>query len=142
MPITRGTRSLRAAPPSGRSTQQQSDDVASTPSSPSTANTSPANSAHGSPESVQVDSDIKTPSPIRNSVPLSMHFDEEKKSSPTERKPRLMIQKMVLENFKSYAGTKNIGPFHKVCTLIVSHPFHDLTTFKMYMLVNLCTHRL
>lgn len=28
--------------------------------------------------------------------------------------PRLMIKKMVLENFKSYAGVKEIGPFHKV----------------------------
>lgn len=29
-------------------------------------------------------------------------------------KPRLFIKKMVLENFKSYAGKKHIGPFHKV----------------------------
>jgi hypothetical protein len=28
---------------------------------------------------------------------------------------RMVIQKMVLHNFKSYAGTKEIGPFHKVC---------------------------
>jgi hypothetical protein len=27
---------------------------------------------------------------------------------------RLMIKKMVLENFKSYAGAKEIGPLHKV----------------------------
>ena len=29
-------------------------------------------------------------------------------------KPRPIITKMVLENFKSYAGVKEIGPFHKV----------------------------
>jgi structural maintenance of chromosome 4 len=29
-------------------------------------------------------------------------------------KPRLFIKKMVLENFKSYAGQQHIGPFHKV----------------------------
>lgn len=29
-------------------------------------------------------------------------------------KPRLFIKTMVLENFKSYAGKKHIGPFHKV----------------------------
>lgn len=28
--------------------------------------------------------------------------------------PRLTIKKMVLENFKSYAGRIEIGPFHKV----------------------------
>ena len=28
--------------------------------------------------------------------------------------PRLMIKKIVCENFKSYAGIKELGPFHKV----------------------------
>lgn len=28
--------------------------------------------------------------------------------------PRLMIKKIVAKNFKSYAGTIEIGPFHKV----------------------------
>lgn len=34
----------------------------------------------------------------------------------TEKKPkkRLIIRKMVLVNFKSYAGRQEIGPFHKV----------------------------
>ena len=32
-------------------------------------------------------------------------------------KPRLAIKKMVLENFKSYAGRVEIGPFHKVFPL-------------------------
>jgi len=32
-------------------------------------------------------------------------------------KGRLMISKMVFENFKSYAGVKEIGPFHHVCSL-------------------------
>lgn len=27
---------------------------------------------------------------------------------------RLMIREMVLENFKSYAGKQQVGPFHKV----------------------------
>lgn len=30
---------------------------------------------------------------------------------------RLMIYKMVNENFKSYAGTQELGPFHKVFTI-------------------------
>eukprot|EP00954_Amorphochlora_amoebiformis_P027962 1389084-Amorphochlora_amoeboformis.AAC.1 len=33
-------------------------------------------------------------------------------ADPTE--PRLMIKKIVMENFKSYYGEKTIGPFHKV----------------------------
>ena len=32
---------------------------------------------------------------------------------------RLMIKKMVLENFKSYAGIKEIGPFHKCFSSVV-----------------------
>ncbi|KAG1471270.1 hypothetical protein G6F56_002222 [Rhizopus delemar] len=31
----------------------------------------------------------------------------------TEKEPRLVIKKMVLNNFKSYAGRQVIGPFHK-----------------------------
>ena len=30
------------------------------------------------------------------------------------QRPRLVIHKMVLNNFKSYAGKIEIGPFHKV----------------------------
>lgn len=33
--------------------------------------------------------------------------------------PRLMISKIVNENFKSYAGVQTLGPFHKVWRLIV-----------------------
>ena len=31
---------------------------------------------------------------------------------------RLMITKLVMENFKSYGGRKEIGPFHKVWLLV------------------------
>jgi hypothetical protein len=31
-----------------------------------------------------------------------------------ERKPRMVINKMTLNNFKSYYGKQEIGPFHKV----------------------------
>jgi len=34
-------------------------------------------------------------------------------------RPRLVIEKMVLENFKSYAGVQEIGPFHRCFTAIV-----------------------
>ena len=29
-------------------------------------------------------------------------------------KPRLVIKRLELENFKSYAGVQHVGPFHKV----------------------------
>jgi hypothetical protein len=37
-------------------------------------------------------------------------------AAPPKPTQRLIIKKMVLENFKSYAGTVEIGPFHKVCS--------------------------
>ena len=36
-------------------------------------------------------------------------------------KPRLMISKIVCTNFKSYAGVRELGPFHKV--IISCHSF-------------------
>lgn len=35
-------------------------------------------------------------------------------SPAAEAEPRLLIIKIVCENFKSYAGVKELGPFHKV----------------------------
>eukprot|EP01083_Nonionella_stella_P191106 707555_1 len=40
-------------------------------------------------------------------------------SVPPSPTPRLMIWKMVLENFKSYAGVREVGPFHKCFSSIV-----------------------
>jgi Chromosome segregation ATPases len=39
-----------------------------------------------------------------------------RKTSPP---PRLIITQMILENFKSYAGIKTIGPFHKCFSSVV-----------------------
>lgn len=33
----------------------------------------------------------------------------------TPTKPRLLITRMEMENFKSYYGVQSVGPFHKVC---------------------------
>jgi len=44
---------------------------------------------------------------------------EMKENHSKEAVPRLMITKMVLENFKSYAGVKEIGPFHKCFSSVV-----------------------
>lgn len=44
---------------------------------------------------------------------------EEATPNPPERKARLLITKMEMENFKSYGGLREIGPFHKCFSSIV-----------------------
>lgn len=47
-----------------------------------------------------------------------------------ESERRLIIREMVLENFKSYAGAQQVGPFHKVSvqpSTRVLTPFTDST---------------
>jgi structural maintenance of chromosome 4 len=39
---------------------------------------------------------------------------EETNDNNKKKEPRLVMKKMVLNNFKSYAGRQVIGPFHKV----------------------------
>ena len=39
--------------------------------------------------------------------------------NPDAPKKRLVIKKMVLENFKSYAGAQHVGPFHKSFSSVV-----------------------
>ncbi|KAH8072216.1 hypothetical protein JL720_11258 [Aureococcus anophagefferens] len=47
-------------------------------------------------------------------------MDDDSNMPPTTAAtPRLMIEKMVLENFKSYGGQREIGPFHKRFSSIV-----------------------
>jgi len=68
--------------------------------------------------------DFQTEAPLSSST-MSSAVDEVVSSANAAmeedaRPPaRLMITKMVLENFKSYAGTKTIGPFHKCFSAVV-----------------------
>ena len=48
------------------------------------------------------------PMPVPSNLPRAIPEE------PTGPKSRLVIHKMVLVNFKSYAGRQEIGPFHKV----------------------------
>ena len=48
-----------------------------------------------------------------------MDESETKTPAPDGPTSRLMIRKLTLFNFKSYAGLKEIGPFHKSFTSIV-----------------------
>ena len=43
---------------------------------------------------------------------------------------RLIIEKIVCENFKSYAGVRELGPFHKVITSAMCIVF----VYKLYIL--------
>ena len=47
---------------------------------------------------------------------------------------RLMITNIVCENFKSYAGVKNLGPFHKVRALI-RNSGHYLERLHLVLLI-------
>jgi structural maintenance of chromosome 4 len=49
---------------------------------------------------------------MSTNTPLNTSVIEEKKS-------RLIITNIVVENFKSYAGIREIGPFHESFTCIV-----------------------
>ena len=46
--------------------------------------------------------------------PVAMSSSSASAALPAGTVKRLMITKMVMENFKSYGGRKEIGPFHKV----------------------------
>ncbi|XP_072035252.1 LOW QUALITY PROTEIN: structural maintenance of chromosomes protein 4-like [Amphiura filiformis] len=54
-----------------------------------------------------------------SSVTSSQNSSMNKPSSPAPAAPRLMITKIVTENFKSYAGTVSLGPFHKSFSCII-----------------------
>ena len=47
---------------------------------------------------------------------LSTGLDKGQSSSPRDR---LIIHKIVVDNFKSYAGRQEIGPFHKSFSAVV-----------------------
>ncbi|KAH8556317.1 RecF/RecN/SMC N terminal domain-containing protein [Umbelopsis sp. PMI_123] len=51
---------------------------------------------------------------------FSIRSEPQKSPTPDEEiKPRMVMTRMVLNNFKSYAGRQNIGPFHKSFSAVV-----------------------
>ncbi|CAO3677653.1 unnamed protein product [Umbelopsis ramanniana] len=51
---------------------------------------------------------------------FSIRSEPQKSPTPEEEaKPRMVMTRMVLNNFKSYAGRQNIGPFHKSFSAVV-----------------------
>ena len=69
-------------------------------------------------EAVEEEKSLFEPPPMPEPSSLPKTMPEE----PSGPKARLVIHKMVLVNFKSYAGRQEIGPFHKVSfrSIIVS----------------------
>ena len=61
-------------------------------------------------EELDEEKSLFDPLPIPGPSSLPRAIPEE----PTGPKSRLVIHKLVLINFKSYAGRQEIGPFHKV----------------------------
>ena len=89
----------------GEEDDEQQQTVQLRPSRPPAASTASA-SNQVQPASAPSTSTLSTSSPA-SSAPSA---------SPT---PRLMVRALVLENFKSYAGVREIGPFHKSFSSIV-----------------------
>lgn len=69
-------------------------------------------------ESEEEDIDMSEPAPRPSAPPLTQPIHKEPEE-PQGPRPRLIIHKLVLVNFKSYAGRQEIGPFHKSFSAIV-----------------------
>ena len=73
----------------------------------------PGNGAQSSPEEPFEEEHSLLDPPLSSAPPMTSQAAPapEEPSGPI---PRLVIHKLVLVNFKSYAGRQEIGPFHKV----------------------------
>ncbi|KAF8975782.1 hypothetical protein BGZ46_008862 [Entomortierella lignicola] len=113
------------------SSSQQQNDLPNAESTTMDEEILPADTASQPESSQQSTSNLLAPpqsqsqsgSGSRQSSPLikrnSISPTEAIKEPTIEIVPRLVIEKMVLINFKSYAGRQEIGPFHKSFTSIV-----------------------
>jgi structural maintenance of chromosome 4 len=61
------------------------------------------------------------PAPAAPTSPTTVMEDDDNDDDAIKnrRVPRLVLTKLVLENFKSYGGIKEIGPFHKCFSAVV-----------------------
>jgi hypothetical protein len=80
------------------------------------------NDAASQQTSSAANSHARSPSPnrVRSPRSTSAHKHHHHNAAPEPlAPPRLIMTSMVLENFKSYAGRQEIGPFHKCFSSIV-----------------------
>lgn len=85
---------------------------------PSTFRTPRPKEKRAAPTQAELDEeeDIVLEQPTPRARPVPALFSPQKPTVEEDKgpKPRLVIHKIVLVNFKSYAGRQEIGPFHKV----------------------------
>ncbi|KAG2208081.1 hypothetical protein INT47_010443 [Mucor saturninus] len=90
----------------------------------SSADTSPSNltsslDINSTSTPLPVDSPITNPTPVEKSNFTPEPMEESNEDNNKKHEPRLVMKKMVLNDFKSYAGRQVIGPFHKSFSAIV-----------------------
>ncbi|KAG5643297.1 hypothetical protein DXG03_001224 [Asterophora parasitica] len=101
---------------SGVERNLQADEPERPAAEPSTSTTSQAQVQETvEEEEEEEEKSLFDPIPMPTPASLSQAAPEE----PTGPKPRLVIHKIALVNFKSYAGRQEIGPFHKSFSSIV-----------------------
>ncbi|KAG5721961.1 Structural maintenance of chromosomes protein 4 [Termitomyces sp. T112] len=83
------------------------------------AGTQPANDTIEAQPDVQAQEEEETSLFDPPSMPVPSNLPQTMPEEPAGPKPRLVIYKMALVNFKSYAGRQEIGPFHKSFSSIV-----------------------
>lgn len=71
----------------------------------------------------------------QTSQPSSEEQLDSDNDSSKKRQPRLVMKKMILNNFKSYAGRQVIGPFHKVNIFKRHSSSSVLLTFIFFFLL-------
>ncbi|KAF6748357.1 RecF/RecN/SMC N terminal domain-containing protein [Ephemerocybe angulata] len=84
-------------------------------SSPKKVSASPVKPSYVQPTEEEEEKSLFDPIPASQPAPVPQAVPEE----PEGPKPRLVIHKLALVNFKSYAGRQEIGPFHKSFSAIV-----------------------
>ena len=125
-PIRKGRKPKAPAVRKGKATAKKatkpavvedSDDDLEAPPSAQPRFKAPASAAEQAPADVPAEDEeveetsLFEPPPMSAPSSLPQAMPEE----PAGPKARLVIHKMALVNFKSYAGRQEIGPFHKVC---------------------------
>jgi len=60
-----------------------------------------------------------SPYSLKSAMSSADMADNPSHEGKNEAIPRLMIKKIVMENFKSYGGIKEIGPFHKCFSSVI-----------------------
>lgn len=125
--------SIEEPEPSKDHESESEDDIEVIPLRKSQKPPPPTQPEPPAPEEAEEERSLFEPAPAPVSAPApdtSSQTVPEQSSGP---RPRLVIHKIVLVNFKSYAGRQEIGPFHKVISLspfLITNSKHTLQSFS------------